>query len=120
MKRVNSVIVCNDGSTDMTGEIARTLGAEVITHERNLGYGASLAELFLRAREAGAAVVVTIDGDERSAITQVVKPILDGVMTIDRGSGRRRRTSTAEVGHQINRITNGGGVRESRSATPNH
>jgi len=53
MNYVDRVIVC-DGSTDMTGEIAERLGAEVIRHERNMGYGAALASLFRRAREADA------------------------------------------------------------------
>jgi glycosyltransferase involved in cell wall biosynthesis len=36
---VDRVVVCHDGSTDLTGEIAGRLGAEVIRHERNMGYG---------------------------------------------------------------------------------
>jgi glycosyltransferase involved in cell wall biosynthesis len=39
---VDKVIVCDDGSTDLTGEIAGRLGAEVIRHERNMGYGDAL------------------------------------------------------------------------------
>jgi glycosyltransferase involved in cell wall biosynthesis len=37
MKHVDKVIVCDDGSKDMTGEIARRLGAEVVYHEKNEG-----------------------------------------------------------------------------------
>jgi glycosyltransferase involved in cell wall biosynthesis len=40
-KYVDKVIVCDDGSTDMTAEIAEALGAEVIRHEKNMGYGGS-------------------------------------------------------------------------------
>ena len=36
-RHVDKVLVCDDGSTDMTGEIAEKLGAEVVRHERNLG-----------------------------------------------------------------------------------
>jgi len=54
MNYVDRVIVCDDGSTDMTAEIAERLGAEVIRHKRNLGYGAALASLFRRARKADA------------------------------------------------------------------
>jgi glycosyltransferase involved in cell wall biosynthesis len=32
-EHVGKVIVCDDGSTDMTGEIAERLGAEVIRHD---------------------------------------------------------------------------------------
>jgi len=39
MKYVDKVVVCDDGSSDMTGEIAEQLGAEVLRHERNMGWG---------------------------------------------------------------------------------
>jgi len=38
---VDRVVVCDDGSGDLTGEIAEGLGAVVIRHERNLGKGAA-------------------------------------------------------------------------------
>ncbi|RLI38274.1 hypothetical protein DRO64_11840, partial [Candidatus Bathyarchaeota archaeon] len=50
-KYVDRVIVCDDGSTDMTAEIAEALGAEVIRHERNMGYGAAIGSLFEKAKE---------------------------------------------------------------------
>ena len=46
MKFVDRVVVCDDGSGDLTGEIAGGLGAVVVWHERNMGYGASLQSLF--------------------------------------------------------------------------
>ena len=48
-KIAHIVIVCDDGSSDLTGEIAARLGAVVVRHEKNLGYGASLQTLFRRA-----------------------------------------------------------------------
>ncbi|MEM2372691.1 MAG: hypothetical protein QW291_09255 [Thermofilaceae archaeon] len=48
MKHVNVVLVCDDGSAGLTGEIARGMGAEVLVHERNRGsrprysYGTSM------------------------------------------------------------------------------
>ena len=39
---VGEVIVVNDGSTDLTAELAAKNGARVISHESNRGYGASL------------------------------------------------------------------------------
>ena len=50
LKTVDTVIVCNDGSTDNTGIIAKNMGAIVVNHERNLGYGAGIKSLFLKAR----------------------------------------------------------------------
>jgi len=36
---VDRVIVCDDGSGDLTGQIAAMMGATVITHESNRGMG---------------------------------------------------------------------------------
>ena len=44
-KVANVVIVCNDNSTDSTKEIAEQMGAIVINHKRNLGYGAAIRTL---------------------------------------------------------------------------
>jgi glycosyltransferase involved in cell wall biosynthesis len=38
----SEIVIVDDGSTDGTGEIARELGARVISHPTNMGYGASL------------------------------------------------------------------------------
>ena len=42
LRHVDWVVVCDDGSWDLTGEIAGGLGALVVRHERNMSYGASL------------------------------------------------------------------------------
>ena len=62
-RHVDRVIVCDDGSSDMTAEIAEACGAEVIRHERNMGKGAAMQSLFRRAREVGADIMVTLDAD---------------------------------------------------------
>jgi len=89
MKHVDKVIVVNDGSSDMTGDIAERLGAEVIRHERNLGYGASLSSLFNRACEISPDVMVTLDADSQhdpDEILRLVEPILKGEADIVVGS----------------------------------
>jgi len=58
VKYVDRVVVCDDGSTDLTGEIAGSLGVIVVRHERNMGYGASLRGLFAEALRLGADVAV--------------------------------------------------------------
>ncbi len=88
-KYVDKVIVCDDGSSDMTGEIAKRLGALVIRHEKNKGYGASLRGLFNKARELEPIAIVTLDGDGQhnpEYIHEVVKPILDGRADVVIGS----------------------------------
>ena len=44
----DKIIVCDDGSTDKTAHFAKQNGAQVIRHEKNLGYGAALSSLFNR------------------------------------------------------------------------
>jgi len=39
---LHEIVVVDDGSLDLTGEIARELGARVITNDTTLGYGKSL------------------------------------------------------------------------------
>jgi len=86
---VDKVLVCDDGSSDMTGEIAERLGAEVVRHERNLGKGAAIRSLFDFAKRHGADVVVTIDADgqhDPDEIPKLVEPILTGKADIVIGS----------------------------------
>lgn len=88
-KHVDTVIVCDDGSTDLTGEIAHRLGAEVIHHEKNLGYGAALRSLLKKARDMNADVIVTLDADAQHdpvAIPQVITPIVEDKTDIVLGS----------------------------------
>ena len=83
------VVVCDDGSSDLTGEIAERLGAEVVRHEKNLGYGAAIRSLFRRARELNADVFVTLDADgqhDPAEIPTVVRPVIDGEADVVIGS----------------------------------
>ena len=73
-KYVDRVIVCDDGSEDFTDEIAESLGAFVIKHERNMGYGASLLSLFKEAQKMSADHVITLDGDGQHDAREI--PIL--------------------------------------------
>ena len=70
-KYVDKVIVCDDGSTDMTGEIAEALGADVIRHERNMGKGAAIRSLFRKAREEVADIIITINGDAQHDVDEI-------------------------------------------------
>ena len=68
----DTIIVCNDGSTDNTGKIAEKMGAVVINHERNLGYGGAVRSLFLKARELDCDMLVTLDSDGQHRLEDVL------------------------------------------------
>ena len=97
---VDLVVICDDGSTDMTAKIAERLGAEVLSHEKNLGYGAAIQSLFRRARELNANVLVTLDGDgqhDPSEIPVLLKPVLKDDVDIAIGSRFLERKQKSEV-----------------------
>ena len=98
-KYADTVVVCDDGSTDLTAQIAERLGAEVVEHRRNLGYGAAIQSLFSRARELNADVLVTLDADGQHMpreVPRIVEPILSNIADVVIGSrmigGRSTRT----------------------------
>jgi len=79
-KIADKIIVCNDGSTDLTSKIAEGLGATVINHAKNLGYGAAIRSIFLKAKELGGDILVTFDADGQHRIediNRVIKPIIN-------------------------------------------
>ena len=65
------MIVCNDGSSDLTSNIAEKMGAVVINHEKNLGYGAAIRSIFLKAKELDGDILVTFDADGQHRIEDV-------------------------------------------------
>jgi glycosyltransferase involved in cell wall biosynthesis len=79
-RSANPVMVCDDGSTDMTGEIADKLGAIVLRHEKNLGKGEALKTLFAAALRLEPDVVVTLDADgqhDPAWIPMLASPVLN-------------------------------------------
>lgn len=80
-KYVDHVFVCDDGSPDMTAEIAEKLGASVIRHERNMGKGSAIKTLLNEAYRYGADIIVLLDADgqhDPSEIPMLMKPIEEG------------------------------------------
>jgi glycosyltransferase involved in cell wall biosynthesis len=88
-KQVDTVVVCDDGSQDMTAEIAQSLGAVVIRHEHNLGYGSAIQSLFEKARALDADALVTLDADGQhnaDEIQTLVQAVTEGKADIAVGS----------------------------------
>lgn len=76
-----SVAVIDDGSTDASGDIARSCGATVLRHGRNRGVGAALRTGLAHARRIKADITVSIDGDgqfDQTQIGELIAPILNG------------------------------------------
>ncbi len=85
----NDIIVCNDGSTDLTANIAEDMGAIVVNHEKNLGYGGAIRSIFLKAKDLAGDVLVTFDADGQHRIEDidgVIAPILENQSDIVIGS----------------------------------
>lgn len=62
-KYVDKVIVVDDGSKDHTSEISRFVGAEVVIHQKNGGYGAAIMTCFEAAKSHDADAMIIIDAD---------------------------------------------------------
>ena len=69
----DSIVVCDDGSSDMTAKIAEDMGAILVKHPKNLGYGAAIRTIFLKAKDLESDVLVTLDGDGQHQIMDVEK-----------------------------------------------
>jgi glycosyltransferase involved in cell wall biosynthesis len=76
------VLIINDGSTDKTVEVAKSLGIKhFIHHPKNRGLALSLRDGIRGALEMGADILVLTDGDNQypqEKIPELVKPIIEG------------------------------------------
>ncbi len=90
LKKISEyIIVCDDGSNDLTAEISEELGAVVIKHEKNFGYGAAIKTIFLKAREINADILITFDADGQHRIEdieKVLEPIKNNIADVVIGS----------------------------------
>ena len=78
-KHVDQVVVCDDGSTDDTANLAKKAGSTVISHKTNKGYGAAIISLFDYARNNNAQIMITLDGDGQHDPDQI--PLLLDTIT---------------------------------------
>ena len=112
LKYVDQVIVCDDGSSDLTAEKAKIAGAVVIKHEKNMGKGHAMKSLFKYAKDVNADIIVTIDGDGQflpEQIETLLKPILENsydVVIGNRFSDDEEMPSYRKIGNKmLDRIT---------------
>jgi len=59
----------------------RHLGAVVVRHEKNLGYGSAIKTIFNQAKEKNCDILITFDADGQhqiSEIDSVLAPIIEG------------------------------------------
>ena len=88
-KKGYSIIVCDDCSTDSTKLISEKMGAIVINHSKNLGYGAGIRSIFQKAKEMNFDILVTFDADGQHRIEDlenVLKPLKEEIADIVLGS----------------------------------
>ncbi len=69
--QVADLLVVNDGSYDATGRIAYDMGALVLTHVYNMGYGTALQVGYKYALRHGYKYVLQIDGDAQHDIANL-------------------------------------------------
>jgi glycosyltransferase involved in cell wall biosynthesis len=89
LKYVDEAVVIDDGCEDNTAEVARAAGARVVSHHGNKGYGAAIKTGFAEAKEIGADIMITIDGDGQHSpdeIPDVLFPIINDGADLTIGS----------------------------------
>ncbi len=83
------VLVVNDGSTDLTGDVAKAGGVYVLEHPYNMGIGATMQTGFLFASRNGYDFAIQVDGDgqhDPSYIKELISPVLRGEANMVIGS----------------------------------
>ncbi|MEI6327318.1 MAG: glycosyltransferase family 2 protein [Candidatus Roizmanbacteria bacterium] len=102
------VIIVDDGSSDITGDIARQAGGIVLTHVLNCGKSASISTglRYIQSLAGPDDIVVLIDADGQhlpSEITLLVQPLLTNT-SLDLTYGVRTLTRDTPLINRLGRI----------------
>ncbi|RED55346.1 glycosyltransferase family 2 protein [Cohnella lupini] len=91
-----TVLVVNDGSSDLTAEVAAAAGARVVTLPHNLGIGGAVQTGYLYCARKGFKIAVQVDADGQhkpEELAKIIQPIVDGRADMVLGSRFLEKTS---------------------------
>jgi glycosyltransferase involved in cell wall biosynthesis len=83
------IILVDDGSTDATLQVARSLDLHVFVHNRNYGYGANQKTCYAEALKAAADIIVMVHPDyqyDPTLVPEIIAPIISGEADLVLGS----------------------------------
>lgn len=92
-KYAENILVVDDGSTDLTKEIAKKQEVEVISHSVNLGKGAALKTGCDYAYKQGVENIVVIDADGQHEPKDIPR-FLEALKRVDIVFGYRKQSNT--------------------------
>lgn len=108
---VDTVLVVDDNSSDNTVDIAKKLGARVIKHASNMGYGANQKTCYHAALKEGADIIVMVHPDyqyEPKLVTAMAAMIESEVYDVVFGSrilgGKAKRSGMPTWKYIANRL----------------
>lgn len=101
---VDKIILVDDGSSDNTVRVARSLGLRTVVHPQNRGYGANQKTCYTLALSEGADIVVMIHPDyqyDSSLTGELIRPIQQGRFDVVLGSRIRTRQEALKGGMPV-------------------
>lgn len=100
------VILGNNQSSDRTADVAKELGIQVMTHDKNYGYGGNLKRIYREAIRQGADIVVEVHPDfqyEPSVADLLVEYIKRGHFDVIQANRIRSRAESLAGGMPVYR-----------------